>query len=292
MLIQHSPVIRAKTITRVIRVARRTVNEGLSIAQLHGVHLPEHLDPFLVFDHFHMSQPYFPPRPHAGLCAVTYLFADSQGGFIHRDSLGERGEITPGELHWTTTGRGVVHEEVPKSCGTLCQGLQIFVNLAAPDKLTEPRSQHLAAKDIPLFHQDGTQVRVLVGSWNGLTSPLLPPTHVTLLDVTLEPGALFEAEVPDEESRFAYILHGEGDFGPADDSIPIHELQAGGFSAKGHLLQVRATALPLRVVIAGGRPLREPIVFQGSFCMNTLDQFERTLLDYEEGRMGYLEPSF
>jgi redox-sensitive bicupin YhaK (pirin superfamily) len=292
MLIQDSLAARVKTVTRVIRIVRRRINEGLSIAQVHGQHLPEHLDPFLAFDHFRMSQPYFPPHPHAGFCAVTYLFEDSAGGFISRDSLGCCCEIAPGELHWTTAGRGIVHEEVPKVRGLLCSGLQIFVNLSAMDKLCEPRSQHLAAKHVPASSQDGTRVRVAAGSWNGLTSPLSKVTPCTLLDVAMEPGASFEAPVPEGESRFAYVLRGEGEFGPADDSIPIHELQAGGFSTKGHLLQVRTTASPLHVVIAGGRPLQEPTVFHGPFCMNTPEQIQRTILDYQEGRMGRLEPSF
>ncbi|MBN1203525.1 MAG: pirin family protein [Myxococcaceae bacterium] len=283
--------MRAKTITRVIRVSRRRFSEGLSTVQLQGQHLPEHLDPFLAFDHFQMSEPSFPPHPHAGFSAVTYLFEDSEGGLINRDSLGDRSEIAPGELHWTTAGRGLLHEEGPKLRGTPCNGLQLSVNLASIDKFTEPRSQHLATKDVPLFDQEGTRVRVLVGSWSGLTSPLLPPTPVTLLDVHLEQGAFFQAEVPEGESRFVYVVSGAGEFGPFDDVVPIHALQAGGFSPRGQLLQVRAMNSPLHVVIAGGRPLREPTMFHGPFCMNTPEQLQRALLDYQEGRMGHLEPS-
>ncbi|MFB2920991.1 MULTISPECIES: pirin family protein [Aerosakkonema] len=100
---------------------------GFSDYNLHD-QLGVSLDPFLNLVDFHMSQPTFKPHPHAGFSAVTYMFEDSEGAFINRDSLGDRSRIAPGDLHWTQAGSGMLHEEVPERAGVDCHGLQMFVN--------------------------------------------------------------------------------------------------------------------------------------------------------------------
>lgn len=98
---------------------------------------PIELDPFLNLDDFTMSQPTFPPHPHAGFSAITYMFEDSPGAFVNRDSLGDRSLIEPGAFHWTQAARGMMHEEVPEHPGVRCHGLQMFVNLREVDKLAD-----------------------------------------------------------------------------------------------------------------------------------------------------------
>lgn len=277
----------------VARVERRQRSEGLSIAQLHQQHLPDHLDPFLAFDHFHMAQPFFPPHPHAGFSAVTYMFADSQNGFINRDSRGDRSEIPPGALHWTAAGRGIVHEEVPKVRGVVCSGLQIFVNLHSSQKGMAPRAIHLDANEVPTMALPrGGTVRVVAGASNGLASPAELPTKVTLLDAYLRPGEAFEHEVAEGEDVFAYVIAGAGCVGPRASSTVVDAGDAIGFSRTGRSVRVEAESEAMHVVVAGGRPLREPVVFHGPFCMNTVSQIEAAIADYQSGRMGHLDPSF
>jgi redox-sensitive bicupin YhaK (pirin superfamily) len=145
----------AKRVEARSHIPRKRRAAGLSIAQLHGEHLTGQLDPFLAIDHFEMALPFFPPHPHAGFSAVTYLFPQSQNGFVNRDSRGEALQIHPGDLHWTAAGSGVVHEEVPITRGVVCHGLQIFVNLHSSKKWMAPQALHLAAAQVPVVDAGG-----------------------------------------------------------------------------------------------------------------------------------------
>jgi len=282
-------MLSPKTVSARAHVHRRSMSTGLSIAQLHTEHLPEHLDPFLAFDHFRMGEPFFPPHPHAGFSAVTYMFPQSANGFLNRDSRGERIEIHPGDLHWTCAGSGLMHEEVPIVDGVVCHGLQIFVNLPAAKKWTKPEVFHLRAADIPRVTAEGVDVRLVVGSHQGRTSPLAPPTEVSLLDVVLAPGGEFDHVAPGGESRFVYVIEGSVDVGSRTGPTRLVAGDAAGFSQDGDSVLVRAVGGPAHVVVAGGRPLREPTVFYGPFCMTTREDVLRAVHDYETGKMGRLE---
>jgi redox-sensitive bicupin YhaK (pirin superfamily) len=281
-------VSNEKTITARARVQRRSRSAGLSIAQLHGEHLPAHLDPFLAFDHFEMAQPFFPPHPHAGFSAVTYMFPRSENGFVNRDSRGETIDIHPGDLHWTAAGSGILHEEVPIKRGITCHGLQIFVNLRAAQKWMRPEVLHLDGGDVPLVTEHGTTARVVVGSHGAVQSPLRPPTPVTLLDVDLDAGGTFTHAVPPGESRFVYVIEGAVDAGVE----VIAKGEAAGVSASGDRIVLRGRPGGAHVVVAGGVPIAEPLVFHGPFCMSTREDVVRVIEAYESGKMGRLEPSF
>lgn len=108
------------------------------------------IDPFIGVDHAWMSAPTFPPHPHAGFSAVSYLFLDSETGIDNRDSIGTHNLIRPGGLHWTTAGRGIVHEEVPAETGKTVHSLQIFVNLPPQRRDIAPFALSLAPQDIPV----------------------------------------------------------------------------------------------------------------------------------------------
>jgi redox-sensitive bicupin YhaK (pirin superfamily) len=271
-------------------VTRHRRAEGLSIAHLSSEHLPEHLDPFLAFDHFEMAQPFFPPHPHAGFSAVTYMFPGSQNGFVNRDSLGARVEIHPGDLHWTAAGSGLMHEEVPIRRGVVCDGLQIFVNLHSSKKWMPPQVLHAAGDDVPRVVTPGAHVRVVTGVHDGVRAIVQPPTDVTLLDVALEPGGVLEHRPAPGESRFVYVIDGDVVAGAGETALAKGDVA--GFAHEGDVVRVRAGARGAHVVVAGGQPLREPIVFHGPFCMNTREDIVRAVHDYQVGKMGRLEPSF
>jgi redox-sensitive bicupin YhaK (pirin superfamily) len=285
-------VTSLKTLTARARIARRQRSAGLSIAQVHGEHLPDHLDPFLALDHFEMAQPFFPPHPHAGFSAVTYMFPRSRNGFVNRDSHGTRVEIGPGDLHWTAAGSGILHEEVPITRGVPCHGLQIFVDLATAQKWMAPRVLHLDAGDVPRLDGPGVDLRVVLGRHGDLRSPLVPPTDVTLLDLVLAPGGVLDHVVPAREARFVYVIDGRVDVGPPSASARLEAGEAAGLSQTGDRLVVGASDGGAHVIIAGGVPLREPRVFHGPFCMATPEDVVRAMADYQAGRMGRLEPSF
>lgn len=267
------------------RIPRRSVADGLSIAQLHREHLPDHLDPFLGFDHFEMAQPFFPPHPHAGFSAVTYMFPQSANGFVNRDSLGDRSLIEPGALHWTAAGSGVVHEEVPIVRGTTCHGLQIFVDLPAAAKWMAPRSYHLAPDQIPVVDAPGSRTRVVFGRHGDVRAAFDAPTEVTLLDVVLAPHAMFEHAPPSDERRFLYVIGGA-----LSDGLAVGD--AVGYADGDAPIRVRAGDGGAHVVVAGGRPLAQPTVFHGPFCMTSRADIDRAITRYQTGAMGHLAASF
>lgn len=283
-LVPRSIVARA-------RLQRRAFAPEFSVVQIGRRQLGDHLDPFLSVDHFAMAQPFFPPHPHAGFSAVTYMFPGSAGGFLNRDSRGERVAIRPGDLHWTAAGRGMLHEETPLEPGVVCDGLQIFVNLAAEAKWLAPEVLHLDAANVPVQRAGGAEVRVVVGEHQGLASPLRPPTPVTLLDVTLAAGARLVHPAARAESRFAYVVRGSVRCGDGDATATASAGEAVAFAPDGDAVVLQATSAA-HVVVAGGLPLREPVVFRGPFCMTNEADIERAVAAFHAGHMGELAPSF
>jgi redox-sensitive bicupin YhaK (pirin superfamily) len=146
---------RERTLDKVFPLHPFSNGAGFSGFGLRDPGLHAAIDPFLSVDHFRMSAPTFPPHPHAGFSAVTYLFSDSETGFINRDSLGHRLEISPGAVHWTQAAAGVMHEEYPREPGKQAHGFQIFVNLAASQKHAAPSVKHAGAPDMPTLELDG-----------------------------------------------------------------------------------------------------------------------------------------
>ncbi len=251
------------------------------------------IDPFLSIDHFFMSQPIFPPHPHAGFSAVTYLFEDSQDVLQNRDSLGDRTDIHPGDLHWTQAGRGIVHEEVPSTPGRISHGVQMFINLAADEKLKRAQSFHLSTEFVPVFSPSAqAQVRVLCGSAHGLHAPINPAGWVNILDVKLEPGASLQHDVAPNLSAFALMLNGSAAFGPMTGPRSVTQHEAALFSESGRLVETTAGKDGAHYLLCSGLPLREPMVAKGPFVMNTAEQVERVAQDFAAGKLGRLDPTY
>lgn len=283
---------RVRSVRASTRLAEAQMGPGFSAHGLRHVDGVA-LDPFLSVDHFRMSQPTFPPHPHAGFSAVTYMFEDSPGGFTNRDSLGDVSRIGPGALHWTQAARGMMHEEIPERRGVVCHGLQMFVNLRADHKQAPPRAFHADAAAIPEVSVGaGTRVRVLAGSLAGARSPLDELlTPVLLLDVHLEPSA--RAHLPvDAPSAFALGLAGAGVTGPAGAPRDLDAHVALAFAADGDHLELEAGPAGLHVLIGAGHPIGEPVVFGGPFAMTTRRDVEAAHARFQRGEMGRLAPSF
>jgi redox-sensitive bicupin YhaK (pirin superfamily) len=246
------------------------------------------MDPYLMADHFHMSQPSFPPHPHAGFSAVTYIFDDAETGFKNRDSIGDATEIRTGDCHWTVAGAGVVHEEVPIENGKVAHGIQIFVNLAAKDKHMSPGSIHIDREAMPRLEQtSGARVKVGFGSYDDgsqkFTAAKPLPTDVTLLDVAIDAGKSFRYPVASGTNAFALVVRGSVRIG--DESV--NEAQAVAFGREGGELEVTADA-DSHIALFLGKPLDEPVVRHGPFAMTNQADIERAIADYQAGRMGSL----
>jgi redox-sensitive bicupin YhaK (pirin superfamily) len=239
-------------------------------------------------DHAWMSAPTFPPHPHAGFSAVTYLFLDSETGIANRDSLGNSTLIEPGGLHWTAAGRGVIHEENPAVLGSTTHLLQIFVNLPREKQNAAPFALRLAPQDVPVVQRPGVRVRVPLGSFDGVRSPLAPPTEVTLLDITLEAGAELTLPVAAGERAFFMPINGRAElngegFGLDDLGAPILPTAT---DATKHTLA--ATSGGAKVAVFIGAPLRQPVLSNGPMAFATEERLIAATAAYQRGEMGRL----
>lgn len=239
-------------------------------------------------DHYKMTEPTFGPHPHAGFCAVTYMFDDAQTGFNNRDSLGDNSYIAPGDNYWTIAGKGVIHDEVPTQVGKVAHGLQLFVNLSASDKHCEPGSLHIKQSEMPVVHQSvGARLKVVFGLYNDGKVEHLPvkplPTNATLLDVFIDANKAFEYPMQSEYNSFVMVIAGKVRI----DGEVISAGQAVHFEAADALVQITATE-SAQIAMFMGRPLNEPVVRHGPFAMTNRDDIERAINDYQTGKMGHL----
>lgn len=211
------------------------------------------LSPFIGVDHAWMGGPTFPPHSHAGLSAVSYLFLDSETGILNQDSIGTKNIIKPGGLHWTAAGRGIVHEEIPAEVGKTVHSLQIFVELK--DKAMIPQALSLEAEDVPMISLPGARIRVPLGEYQHVVSPLSTPTKVTLLDISLEPNSSIDIEVQKEHTAFVLPIFGE--FAVENMKFNLNSQKVPVVSPKPtqQVVSVTASDLGSKFVFFQGKPL-------------------------------------
>jgi len=265
----------------------QTVIEGAGVRLMRsfGPNRINLFDPFLLFDHFAFNDPRegvnpgFPTHPHRGIETVTYML---RGSVRHRDSLGNQGEIGPGDVQWMTSGRGILHEEMPQT-GTdgVIRGFQLWVNLPAAQKMSQPRYQEVAADTIPVAESGGARVRVVAGEFAGVRGPVTEiAAQPRYMDVTLDPGAEFRLEVPEGHSALAYLFEGEALFG--EDYLKSTTMVV--FEEQGDHVRVQAgPGAPARFMLMTGAPFKEPIFPYGPFVMNTREEIEQALADLRAG---------
>ena len=266
------------------KVLAKSQPEGAGAVVRRGIGRSElkNLDPFLLLDHFSVSPPGgFPDHPHRGFETVTYML---EGGITHQDFAGHKGTIRTGDVQWMTAGRGIVHSEMPAEAKN--NGLQLWINLSANDKMIEPKYQELPSENIPSIEKDGVEVRVIAGESMGMNSPVYTRTPTMFLDFTIMPQAQLNQTIPDSWNSFAYIIEGEGVFG-SPNSSPIVAHHVIVFTQGDGLSVWNNSSNTLRFVLVGGQPLNEPVAQYGPFVMNTQSEIEKTIEDYQNGRNGF-----
>ena len=240
-------------------------------------------DPFLLFDHFAFNDPIegpirgFPMHPHRGIETVTYML---EGSTHHRDSLGNAGLIGPGDVQWMTSGRGILHEEMPRRgpSGNI-YGFQLWVNLPAAQKMVAPRYQEVSAASIPTYKKDGVRVRVVAGSHADIAGPVTEIAASPLyLDVQMAPDTAFTQPIPSGHTVLAYLFEGEALFSEKTVEA-VHMLKF----EDGDSLQVRTENSPARFMLIAGKPFGEPIAPYGPFVMNTREEIQQALNELRNG---------
>jgi len=259
---------------------------GVRMTRVIGTAVLDSFDPFLLLDEFRSDNPNdyvagFPNHPHRGFETVTYMLA---GRMRHGDNQGNQGLLGPGSVQWMTAGRGIVHSEFPEQQEGLMWGFQLWVNLPRTDKMTAPRYQDIQADGIPEVELGpGARARVLVGSVNGVAGPVRNvATEPVYFDLHLDAGASYAAELPESHNVFAYVYAGDAKVGAAGTAIARGEM---ALTSHGTSLPVTAGAEGARLIVVGGRPLKEPVARYGPFVMNTQEEIRQAFADYQAGRL-------
>lgn len=274
-----------RNITQILKGQDTSDGAGVKIKRVIGTQEMNHLDPFLLLDEFKNDDPDdyaagFPDHPHRGFETVTYMLS---GDFTHRDSKGNEGHLKSGSVQWMTAGKGLIHSEMPEQTDGLAWGYQLWLNLPAKHKMTEPKYQDLPAEKLPIAEKAGAKVKVLAGEWGGAQSPGKSFTPFTYLDVTLAPGAVFEAPAPSDENTFLYVFQGKAKAGSSEEPTYVKEGYLGIFGEGTSVHVENGEDKPIRFLFASAQKLNEPVVRGGPFVMNTMGELKKAFLDYQTG---------
>jgi redox-sensitive bicupin YhaK (pirin superfamily) len=276
---------------------------GVHLRRAFGFGDPSETDPFLLFDDFRndRQEDYlagFPWHPHRGIETITYVLA---GTVEHGDSLGNSGNLGPGDVQWMTAGSGIVHQEMPQGDeqGRM-HGFQLWANLPSSLKMTAPRYQDVDAADIPeVIDDDGTRVRIICGEFWGRTGPVdgiaAEPSY---LDVNVPPNTRRVLPVETNRNAFAYVFAGDGRFADASSPLPVQTELAGRPEAptlptigdhslilfdSGDEVVVETRDHGVRFLLVSGKPIEEPVAWQGPIVMNTQAELRQAFLEYQQG---------
>ncbi len=277
---------------------------GVHLHRAFGFGDPKRMDPFLLFDDFRGDRPSdylrgFPWHPHRGIETITYVLA---GSVDHGDSLGNRGVLKGGDVQWMTAGSGILHQEMPTgNAKGQMHGFQLWANLPATMKMTAPRYQDVKSKDIPeIMDDDGTTVRVIVGSFWGKTGPVdgiaADPQY---LDIYVPPGRRKSFKVDTYRHAFAYVFEGAGNFRDASNPRGVllekevhgQEVNIRDLSGNRTLIEfgtgdevtVQAGDDGVRFLLISGAPLQEPVAWHGPIVMNTQAEIQQAMAELRNG---------
>jgi quercetin 2,3-dioxygenase len=290
-----------RPVKRIVESQPAVEGAGVKLRRAFGFGATEEFDPFLLLDDFRNDRPAdylagFPWHPHRGIETITYVLA---GSVAHGDSLGNSGTLGAGDVQWMTAGSGIMHQEMPQGDqqGRM-HGFQLWSNLPASLKMTKPRYQDIAAKDVAeVTDDDGTIVRVVVGDFWGKTGPVEGvASEPRYLDVWVPPLARKTLPVDWRHHAFAYVFEGSGKFRNAsnplgvltekeDDTI-VRE-RTGDRSLvvfdSGDEITVQAGEQGIRFLLVSGKPIEEPVAWYGPIVMNTELELRQAISDLRSG---------
>ena len=259
---------------------------GVKLTRVLTQPLQRRLDPFLMLDAFGSDTPGdyiagFPDHPHRGFETVTYMIA---GRMRHRDSAGHEGLLEDGGVQWMTAGRGVIHSELPEQESGRMEGFQLWLNLAADDKMRAPWYHDIQSAELPSFTTpEGVTVRVIAGASHGIDGAVQRErTEPVYLDLHLPAGASFEQALPPSHNAFVYVYRGA--LRIAGKDVPVQRMAI--LANDGAAVALEAGAEPARALLIAGRPLGEPIAQYGPFVMNTTEQLHQAVQDFRDGRLA------
>lgn len=272
---------KIRHVIRAVSGIESSDGDGVKLTRVIGTQQISLLDPFLMLDAFKSNNASdyiggFPSHPHRGFETVTYLLA---GRLRHKDSEGHEGVIEPGGVQWMTAGSGIVHSEMPEQKNGLLHGFQLWLNLPAKAKFTQPDYQEFSSDQIVVDDSgDGITIRVIAGKTDANITGTVQTHFVKpcLFDVSLSQGAHFNQALPETDNAFIYVIEGELEFTNSTDTLQANQL---GILAEGNMVEVTAKT-EARFLYASAQPLNEPIARGGPFVMTTQQQLQQAFKDF------------
>ncbi|MDE3138124.1 MAG: pirin family protein [Acidobacteriota bacterium] len=292
-----------RAVKKIIQTKPTIEGAGVKLERAFGFGQTKDFDPFLLLDDFRNENPEdylagFPWHPHRGIETITYVLA---GSVEHGDSLGNKGVMTAGDVQWMTAGSGILHQEMPKGDerGRM-HGFQLWANLPASLKMTDPRYQDIPSNAIPeVTDDDGTRVRVICGEFWDKKGPVegvaADPSYV---DVFVPAEQRKRLKIDTRRNAFAYVFAGSGTFRDASEPRPVLTDQvlkpnaqpvydAGNHSLvlfdRGDEIVVQAGEEGIRFLLVSGKPIEEPVAWYGPIVMNTQQQLRQAIGELQAG---------
>ncbi len=282
--------MNTKAVKRIHDAGYVPIDNLITYSPLPSQELPM-VDPFLLLNH-HGPQQYpphnsglpFGPHPHRGMETVTFIV---EGDIMHKDSGGHKSVVRAGGVQWMTAGRGVIHSENSSDefleHGGNMEILQLWVNLPARSKMTEPFYKGLQKEEIPTVESDGGRVRtaLVAGTWDGRTAAFQPGTDISLGTIACKPGATLSLDVPADHNVLLYVIRGS--LSVNDKAVIGRQLVEFGNSGTTIAIEAQTDSL---LLFGHALPFNEPVVAQGPFVMNTREEIAQAYDDYRHGKFG------
>jgi redox-sensitive bicupin YhaK (pirin superfamily) len=276
--------LNATTIKLIVQGMPASDGAGVKLKRVIGQPMLKNLDPFLLLDEFGSedAQDYiagFPKHPHRGFQTVTYMLNGKMG---HKDSIGNEGVIEDGGLQWMNAGKGIIHEEMPMQIEGKMRGFQLWVNLPSTEKMSAPGYQDIPTADIPeLISEKGSTIRVLAGDYRGqkgaVTTQSVKPQF---FDFHLVANESLNVATQDTHNGFLYVY--EGEIEVAGKILSKGQLGVLNF-ANDLVLESKDCA---RAIFVSGEPINEPVVQHGPFVMNSQEEINQALRDFQQGMLA------
>ena len=281
--------MKTRTLANVIPSIPASDGAGVQLRRSLGSRQGLRHDPFLMLDEFYSDNlddylAGFPAHPHRGFETVTYML---DGHMRHEDNFGHRGDLGPGDVQWMTAAHGIIHSEMPQQSKGRMRGFQLWLNLPAAEKMKPADYRDIRAREIPTVQlAGGAEVRVIAGTLQNTPGPIngagpRKTTDPLYLDLHLPSNAAADLPVTAGHNAFLYAYEGEVRIG---GKLVPH--RAAATLSDGDTVQLIAGAKGARVLLLAGKPLREPVVQYGPFVMNTHEEIEQAMADYQSGKLA------
>ena len=273
-----------RKVTEIINPSPASDGAGVKLLRVFGGPGVERFDPFLMLDEFgsYNAEDYiagFPSHPHRGFETITYML---EGKMEHRDHMNNVGLLSDGDVQWMTAAKGVIHSEMPKQTEGRMRGFQLWLNLARDKKLDPARYQDIPAKEIPFLEFDFGSVKAIAGQGEISAREIKgymerPDTAPVLWDIRLNSKTPVYLNIDNAFNAFVYVFDGE----VIVSGQKINAQKLARLTGEGEI-EIQADNAASLLVIAG-RPLKEPIVQYGPFVMNSAEEIEQAIRDFQRG---------